>query len=124
MNRRNGCMTDFAVHSRLGTYSPSKSFSQVDHQAGETKVLPMDGWDGYSAERNELVEFLQKQHIANPIVLTGDVHTNWVFDIKSDFDNPNSTTVGAEFAGTSVTSGEIERIRSKIRTSFTWKTLI
>lgn len=80
-------------------------FSQVDHQDGDVKVLPMDGWDGYSAERNEVVEFLQKQHISNPIVLTGDVHTNWVFDIKSDFDNPNSTTVGAEFAGTSVTSG-------------------
>ncbi|KAA6451894.1 alkaline phosphatase D family protein [Bacillus swezeyi] len=80
-------------------------FSQVDHQAGEVKILPMDGWDGYSAERNEVVEFLQKQHISNPIVLTGDVHTNWVFDIKSDFDNPNSTTVGAEFAGTSISSG-------------------
>jgi alkaline phosphatase D len=38
-------------------------------------------------------------------VLTGDIHTNWVADLKADYDNPESATVGTEFVGTSITSG-------------------
>ena len=39
------------------------------------------------------------------MVLTGDIHSNWVNDLKVDFDRPESTTVATEFVGTSITSG-------------------
>ena len=39
------------------------------------------------------------------MVLTGDVHRNYVMDLKADYDDADSATVGAEFAGTSLTSG-------------------
>lgn len=38
-------------------------------------------------------------------MITGDIHTNWVYDLKQDFDDPASPTVGAEFIGTSISSG-------------------
>ena len=38
-------------------------------------------------------------------MLTGDVHANWVADLKADFSNPNSATLGTEFIGTSISSG-------------------
>jgi len=41
----------------------------------------------------------------NPVVLTGDIHSNWVADLKTDFDDPNSPVMGTEFVGTSITSG-------------------
>jgi alkaline phosphatase D len=41
----------------------------------------------------------------NPIVLSGDVHTHWGADLKVDFANPKSATVGVEFTNTSITSG-------------------
>ena len=43
--------------------------------------------------------------MGNLIVLTGDVHANWVADLKADFANPASATLGTEFVGTSITSG-------------------
>src|SRR3712207_9043149 len=33
------------------------------------------------------------------------VHNNWLADLKADFSDPDSPTVGTEFVGTSITSG-------------------
>ena len=40
------------------------------------------------------------------MVLTGDVHANYVVDVKADFDDPGSRTVATELVGTSFTSGQ------------------
>jgi alkaline phosphatase D len=39
------------------------------------------------------------------VVITGDIHSNWVSDVKADFGNPNSAIVATEFVGTSISSG-------------------
>jgi alkaline phosphatase D len=39
------------------------------------------------------------------VALTGDVHANYVGELKADFDDPSSPTIGTEFVGTSITSG-------------------
>ncbi len=70
----------------------------------EELTLPMDKWDGYPADRDRLMTFLHERRPANPVVLTGDLHTNWVNDLKLDFERPDSPTVGTEFAGTSISS--------------------
>ena len=49
--------------------------------------------------------FLAGHPKLNPVVLTGDFHSNWVADLKAAFDDPNSATVGTEFVGTSISSG-------------------
>jgi alkaline phosphatase D len=64
----------------------------------------MDQWDGYVAARNRLLAFLQQRGPANLIVITGDIHSSWVHDLKADFDDPSSATLGTEFVGTSITS--------------------
>lgn len=38
------------------------------------------------------------------MVLTGDVHRSWVADLKANFDDPGSATIGTEFVGTSISS--------------------
>ena len=38
------------------------------------------------------------------MVLSGDIHSNWVADLKTDFADPGSPIVGTEFVGTSITS--------------------
>jgi alkaline phosphatase D len=65
----------------------------------------MDQWSGYDAARNRLVDFLAAARPANPVVLTGDIHSNWVNDIKADFADPDSATVGTELVVTSISSG-------------------
>lgn len=65
----------------------------------------IDKWDGYAAGRQRLYQRLSEARTPNPIVLSGDVHTHWCADLKMDFANPKSETVGVEFTNTSVTSG-------------------
>ena len=63
-----------------------------------------DGWDGYTAARTRLTESLQRHKVANPVLLGGDVHENWVGHVKADYSRPDSATLGVEFCGTSITS--------------------
>ena len=64
-----------------------------------------DKWDGYQVSRDRLYKQLKDAKTPNPIVLSGDVHNHWGADLKIDFANPKSDTVGVEFTNTSVTSG-------------------
>jgi alkaline phosphatase D len=65
----------------------------------------MDSWDGYPASRERVLAGAQAAGVENLMVLTGDVHVHYAFDIKRDFSDPGSRTVGTEIVTTSVTSG-------------------
>ena len=68
-------------------------------------LFNMDKWDGYIVARKRILDVLANKRPSNPIVVTGDVHANWVGDLLADFDDPGSAIVGAEFVGTSISSG-------------------
>ncbi len=82
-------------------------FSQRDNLIGpgENYVGNGDQWDGYKADRDRLLEFLRQRRPSNPIIITGDVHRNYAYNIKADFGDPDSETLGAEYVGTSISSG-------------------
>jgi phosphodiesterase/alkaline phosphatase D-like protein len=66
----------------------------------------MDAWDRYEAQRNRIVERVAEEKIENFVVPTGNVHGNWASEILTNFNEPDSSrSVGAEFVGTSITSG-------------------
>lgn len=43
-----------------------------------------DSWDGYRPARARLLEFLAEQRMTNAVVLTGDVHSSWAYDVPRD----------------------------------------
>ena len=65
----------------------------------------MDQWPGYEISRRRLLRFFHERQISNPVVLTGDIHLNWVNDLQLDFQDPQSPLVGTELVGTSMNSG-------------------
>ena len=65
----------------------------------------MDQWPGYAHERMRLVRFLAERRVPNPVVLTGDIHSNWVNDLRVDDRKPDTPVVATEFVGTSISSG-------------------
>lgn len=77
----------------------------VDRRPGPEERFSMDQWSGYDAARHRFVELLGGPRPSNPVVLTGDIHSNWVNDIKADFEDPASTTIGTELVVTSISSG-------------------
>jgi len=65
----------------------------------------MDVWDGYVAARQRLYSRLKETRAPNPIVLSGDVHVHYGADLKMDFTDPASETIGSEFTNTSLSAG-------------------
>jgi len=63
-----------------------------------------DGWDGYAASRNRLLGTVAQRKVPGVVVLGGDVHANYVADLKADYDNDSSPVVATEFCGTSISS--------------------
>jgi alkaline phosphatase D len=74
-------------------------------QFTSTGAASMDAWDGYRASRSRIQTGWQQRAVRNPVVLTGDVHRAWANDLKADYANPNSATIGTELVATSVSSG-------------------
>lgn len=71
---------------------------------GEDRRYSMDQWPGYEVSRRRLLKFFHERKIPNPVVLTGDIHVNWVNDLRLDFQDPKSPLVGTELVGTSMSS--------------------
>jgi alkaline phosphatase D len=85
----------------LGNQAP---MGQTDQDPGEATLVFMDPWDGYAAERNRLLAAAQDRGVRNLVVITGDRHQNYAWDLKRDYADPHSPTVASEFVGTSITS--------------------
>ncbi|MBC2902477.1 alkaline phosphatase D family protein [Streptomyces cupreus] len=80
-------------------------FSQRKFDLTEPSRVSMDAWDGYRASRRRILDGAEAAGVENLMVLTGDVHVGYAFDIKDDFDDPGSRVRGTEIVATSIASG-------------------
>jgi alkaline phosphatase D len=71
--------------------------------AGEQLPFNLDAWDGYPAARQRLFADLQA-HAMNPVMLAGDTHNAWMFDLKDELGH----AVGVEFGTPGITSPGLE----------------
>jgi alkaline phosphatase D len=69
-----------------------------------TKEYSMDAWPGYAHERMALMKHLADRNVPNPVVLSGDVHSSWVNELRVDDRKPETAVVATEFVGTSISS--------------------
>ena len=97
-------------------FGQSGLFGRRDNKRGAGESLWNDGWDGYGPARARLTGALARHAVANPVLLGGDVHENWVGHLKADYANPASATLGVEFCGTSVTSrtSGVEQVAARL----------
>ena len=63
-----------------------------------------DGWDGYPAARERLLQSVVERRSANPVLLGGDVHGTYHANVHAKPGDPRSPVVAAEFVATSITS--------------------
>jgi alkaline phosphatase D len=92
-----------ATWTVIGQQVPT--FARDMIRAAPNGRFSMDKWDGYVGSRQRLYARLKEAKTPNPIVLSGDVHVHFAADLKLDFENPKSDTVGVELTNTAVTSG-------------------
>ena len=100
------------ITARWNVLAQQVPFARVDNdpdpEAQSFGGREMDKWDGYAHERDEVAAMMASAARARgfmPVVITGDVHANYVWDLKSDWDDQTDATVyGTEFVGTSISS--------------------
>ena len=80
-----------------------------DGDPGPDTVTSMDQWSGYPVARDRLLGAIAERAPGRTVVVTGDIHSNWVNDLRSGFDRPDRPVVATEFVGTAITSG-VQRI--------------
>lgn len=56
--------------------------SLVNLNYEETESAFLDIWDGYPAERSEIIQFLDEREIDDVVILTGDFHSSFAFDVS------------------------------------------
>ena len=66
-----------------------------------------DAWNGYPAARDRLIKFLSERHIANPVVLSGDIHAFVVSGLHLKAAELDSPLVASEFVASSVSSDAV-----------------
>jgi alkaline phosphatase D len=91
--------------SRWNIIAQQVLMAKVDRMPGPEHAFAMDQWSGYEHARRRVLRFLDERKPSNPVVITGDIHSNWVCDLKADYDRAESPVVGTEFVGTSISSG-------------------
>ncbi|MFD2924700.1 alkaline phosphatase D family protein [Halobacillus naozhouensis] len=92
-------------NARWNVLAQQTIMAQFDYDNGPGISVNHDQWDGYAGERAQVLNFIEQRQPSNPVVISGDWHSSWVNDLKSDFSNPDSATVATEFVGTSISSG-------------------
>lgn len=76
-----------------------------DNTPGDATVVSMDQWSGYPVARDRLLAGLAERAPNRTVVLTGDIHSNWVNELHAGHDRPDKPVIGAEFVTTSISSG-------------------
>jgi alkaline phosphatase D len=96
--------------SRWNVLASTVLFSSYAIQHGSESLRYMYSWDGFPANRARIVKQISDLHLANPVIISGDLHLSMVADVKLDPANPASATVATEFLGTSISSlpGDLE----------------
>jgi alkaline phosphatase/alkaline phosphatase D len=70
-----------------------------------TGAVNVDQWDGYNADRDELVGYLRAHNTRDVVFLTGDIHTSWANELVTRA--TGAEPAGAEFVVPSVTSDNV-----------------
>jgi alkaline phosphatase D len=94
----------------------------VDPVADVTGLLPRNGapynldqWDGYTADRTEVLRHVRDHGVRDALFITGDIHSGWACELPYDAStytgvNPAEDSAGVEFVCSSVTSSNLKDI--------------
>lgn len=64
----------------------------------------MDVWSGYPKARDRVLAAIADRAAGRTVVISGDIHSNYVQDVKRGFDRPDRPLIATEFVGTSISS--------------------
>lgn len=70
-------------------------------------ILNADQWDGYNAERRDLMNFLKTRGIRNVVALSGDIHAFFAGAVMDDYDAASPTPVMVDLVTAGISSNTL-----------------
>ncbi|TMS57271.1 alkaline phosphatase [Imbroritus primus] len=92
-----------ATKARWNLLAQQTLFSPLGEEINHQMRYRLDGWDGYPAARQRLIDTLVARHPSNPVFLGGDVHSFMVSTVRNPADAERKP-VATEFVTGSITS--------------------
>lgn len=93
-----------ASRTRWNFMAQGTVMSHIDEDPGPGRRYWSDGWNGYPAARARLLAFLAERRVANPVVLSGDIHAFVVGTLNRRPEELDSPVVATELVTSSITS--------------------
>lgn len=93
-----------ASRARWNLFPQGTMMAYLDGQPGPGELFSNDSWNGYPAARARFMEMLVHSRIANPVILSGDIHAFLVANHHQVPHQRDSAVVASEFVTTSITS--------------------
>ena len=96
-----------STEARWNVLAQQTGFAPFNRQTPTTPRnfgIGADSWDGYVAERQQILDWLVEHGTANPVVLTGDSHQNWIRNVPPDYRSFDGRPVATEVMGTSIST--------------------
>jgi alkaline phosphatase D len=90
--------------ARWNVLASTVLFSPYAIKRGSDTLHYMYSWDGFPGNRERILRQVSDAHLANPVIISGDLHASMVSDVKRDSADPESPTIATEFLGTSISS--------------------
>lgn len=94
------------LEGELGTTAQWKLIAQqvmvAPLQLSEGVAFNLDQWDGYPAARQRFYDMIRD--VPGVVVLTGDIHSSWAFELNDDPFGGGGDPFAVEFVGPSITS--------------------
>jgi alkaline phosphatase D len=94
-----------ASRARWSVLANQTRVAPWDSVVGEARRQAMDSWAGYPAALGRLMQAIGQHAPNRTVVITGDIHSNWVNELRTRYDRPEAPVIGAELVGTSISSG-------------------
>lgn len=73
--------------------------------ASQVEFFDLDQWDGYPAERAEILTAIKNAGVQNFIVISGDAHLYLTSVLRTNFNDPAEPPMGIEFMVGAISSG-------------------
>jgi alkaline phosphatase D len=90
--------------ARWNFFAQQVLMARCDEFPGPAEKLQTQAWDGYPAARRRFLQMLDTFRVSNPVVLSGDMHSFWINDLKRDFLAAHAPAVAAEIVTSSISS--------------------
>jgi alkaline phosphatase D len=91
--------------SRWTLLAQQVAMMHIDRNPDPKVISPnLDKWDGAVGARDRLFAAVEGAKLRNLVVVTGDAHQNWAGELKKNFLDEKSATLGIEFVTTSATA--------------------